>query len=112
VAPPAPRSLRHRQALTALGEVAQRLTAIALRDDRAERHAQDRVVPAAPVPVGAFAVMTALGRVVALVGKVQEGGDGGIRFQDDPPAVAAVAPVGPPAGHELLAPEAHAPGAS
>ncbi len=64
--------------------------------------------PLAPVLVGALAVLAALGGVVPLVVEVEQGGDGGIRFEDHAAAVPAVAAVGAAAGDVLLTPEADA----
>jgi hypothetical protein len=56
--------------------------------------------------VGALPMLAALGGIVSLVVKIEEGGDGGIRLQDHAAAVPSVTTVGTAAGNELLAPEA------
>src|SRR6266511_315638 len=91
-------------------EITQQFARVAVGDHGAKRHLENRVGSALAVLVGALAVLAALGGVMALVVKVQEGRDGRIGLEDDAAAVAAVAAVRTASGNELLATEAHASG--
>jgi len=52
--------------------------------------------------------LSVLRLVMSLVAKIEQGGQALGRCEDDVPAIASVAPVRPPAGHEHLAAEAAA----
>src|SRR5262249_48905273 len=112
VASPAPRSPRHQHALAVTGEISQPLASIALEHHGAEGNAKHSVGSAPAVLVGALTVLAAFGRVVTLIVKVEQRGDGVIGFKEDVAAVTPVTPVRPAPRDELLAPEAYAPGPS
>src|SRR6185369_6632439 len=103
----------HREhALARRREIADRLAGVAIGDDGAQRHPDDQVVAAGAVTIAALAVGSALGVIVALVPEVEQRGERGIGFEEHGAAIASVAAVGAAAGDELLATEAHAPGAA
>jgi hypothetical protein len=108
IAPPAACAAGHDNALARCGQIPQPFTRVTVGHHGAERHAQDGVIAGGAVLVGALAVLAALRRVVALVVEIEQGGDGGIRFEEDAAPVTAVASVGAAARHELLTPEADA----
>src|SRR6267378_6336537 len=111
VAPPAVRAANRHHALTLGRQVAEMLAGVAIGDDGAEGDLQDRVATAGAVTVRALPVGAALGVVVALVVVIEQRRQRGIGLEPDGAAVSAVSPVGAAVGDELLAPEAHAPGA-
>src|SRR2546428_4576208 len=97
VAPTAARPPGHHHALSPRGEIAQLLARVAVGDDGTKGHAQDGVLTGGAVLGRALAVLSALRRVVALIVKIEQGGDGGVRFEKNAPPVAGIAAVGPAA---------------
>ena len=108
VAPTAARPPGHHHALSPRGEIAQLLARVTVGDDGTEGHAQDGVLTGGAVLGRALAVLSALRRVVALIVKIEQGGDGGVGFEKDAPPVATVAAVGPAARDIRLTTEADA----
>src|SRR5262249_24306888 len=78
------------QALPRRRQIPEKISRVAPGHHGPERNAEDRVAAAPPVLVGAFAVLTSLGVVVALVVKVEERGDRGISLEEDATTVAPV----------------------
>ena len=74
-------------------EVGQNFAGVEVGDDRADRHAQDDVVAAGAVAVGAAAVFTALADEFAGVAVVDQRVDVAVGYNVDAAATAAVAAV-------------------
>src|SRR5262249_50107413 len=94
-------------ALSGLREVAERLARVAIADDGPDRHAKDQVIAACAVSIRPLTVLTALGRIVALVVKVEQCRERGVGFEPHATAGSAVAAIGATPGDELLAAKAH-----
>ena len=90
------------------GQVFEHVAVVGVDDDRAGRHANDQILGAAAVAIGAAAVLAALRSPVFAMRQGGEAVDARLGHHDDAAAVAAVAAVGPAARHVLLAAEAHA----
>jgi hypothetical protein len=87
------------------GKIGDEFAGIGVRDHRADGHAQDDVVRAPAVLVGAVAVLAVLRAMNARIAVFDERVDVAIRERDDAAAATAIAAVGPAARHVLLAAE-------
>jgi hypothetical protein len=111
VAASAAAALRHEHTVALGGQVRhQRLGSVRhpLEDQRPDRDLDVEIVPRRAGAIGALAVLTAPGFEFRMEAEVDERVLGGGGDDVDRPAVAAVAPVGAAARHELLASEAEA----
>jgi hypothetical protein len=105
VAQPAVAALGEKRALAVLREVRDRLAGPGIADHGADGEAQDDVLGAAPVAIGAAAVLAGLRAEDARVAVVDERVEVRVGDRPDAAAAAAVAAVRAAARHELLAPE-------
>ena len=97
--------LRHPRLLQVRGEIGDEFAGVGVGDHRAHGHAQDDVVGAAAVLVGAVAVLAVLRAMNARVAVLDQRVDVAIGHGEDAAAATAVAAVGAAARHVLLAAE-------
>ncbi len=109
IAAPAPSALRHQQTLPWPFQIRQQYISSRIKNQRAHRHFQNRVVARNPRTVRAFPVPSAVRLELPVVAVTQQRVVVRIRFQVNAPAAPAIAARRPSARHILLPPKRHAP---
>src|SRR5207342_3436524 len=101
-------ALRHQQAITVPGEVANHLVGFDVGDHGSNRHGDGEVVAGLAVHLPAHAVLAAPGAELLLVAEVDQRVEVLVGDQPDAAAIATVAAIGAAERNELLTAEANA----
>ena len=108
IAAAAASTMRDQNALAGAGEIGDGRAALAVENQRADRNAQNHVLPRMAGTIGTFAVAAAIGFEFAIVAVAEERVVIDVGFKKDAAAMAAVAAGGTAAGHILLATKGYA----